>query len=130
MTTVRKIVREEVQTGLIWFTLGAIGWTAVSTAIESRFFGSGLVEQVAVIAVLSLATGLVITLPLLGVRLATGEELSALRPGGALFRLTTGALLSAFVVLYLVLTWGFSPLILPLYGLVVAAIIWSLGRME
>lgn len=132
MTTLRKIAREEAQTGLIWVALGAIGWTAVSIAIESRFFGSGLVEQVAVVAILSLATGLVITLPLLGVRLTTGEDLSALRPGGPLFRLIAGALLSAFVPLYLVLAWGFSPLVLPLYGIVVAVIVWrtGLGQME
>ena len=120
-------MREEAQTGLIWATLGAIGWTAISVAIDSRFFGSGLVERVAVVAILSLATGLVITLPILGVRLVTGKDLSALRSGGPLFALTVGALLSAFVPLYLVLAWGLPPLILPLYGVVVAVIVWRAG---
>ena len=127
MTTLRKIVYEEAQAGLIWVALGAIGWTAISVAIKSKVFGSGLVERVAVVALLSLATGLVITLPLVGVRLATGEELSGLRPGGPLFRLTVGALLSAFLPLYLVLVWGVPLLFLPLYGVVVGVILWRVG---
>lgn len=127
MTTLRESVREEARTGLVWVALGAIGWTATSVAIDSRVFGSGLVERAAVVASLSLATGLVFALPLLGVRLVTGEDLSALRPGGPLFGLTAGALLSAFALLYFVLAWGLPPLVLPLYGVVVAVVVWRAG---
>lgn len=127
MMALRESVREEAQTGLIWVALGVIGWTAISVAIDSRFFGSGLVEQIAVVAVLSLVTGFVFTLPLLGVRLVTGEDLSALRPGGPIFRLIAGALLSAFVPLYFVLAWGVSPLVLPVFGVVIAVIVWRVG---
>lgn len=128
MATLRKIVHEEAQAGLVWVALGAIGWTAIITATELRFFGSGLVEQGVIIAILSLLTGLPMTLPNIGVRLVTGKDLSTLRPGEPLFRVLAGALLGGFISIYLILAWGFSPLILALYGVVSVPIVWLTGR--
>ena len=114
MTTLWETVCEEAQNSLVWVTIGVVGGTAVSVTIDSRAFGSGPVERIVVVAILSLVTGLVFTLPIFGVRLVTGEELSELRPGGPLFGLIATAVLSGFVLLYLVLESGISPLILPL----------------
>lgn len=131
MTSLRQSAHEEAQTGLIWAALGAIGWTAISVTVDSTLFGIEPVERIAIVAILSLATGLTLSLPLLAVQLITGEEISAHRPGGPLFGLLVGAVLSAFVALYLVLALGLPSLILPLYGVIVAVIVWrvSLGRV-
>ena len=95
--------------------------------VDSTLLGSGPVERVAVVAVLSLATGLVLSFPLLAVQLVTGENFSAHRLGGPLFRLMAGAVLCGFVPLYLVLAWGVPPIVLPLYGVFVAVIVWRVG---
>lgn len=123
MTTLRKIVHEETKTGLIWSAVCAVGWTVASVVIGTSVFGTGLVEQMAIVTVLSLVSGIVISVSFIVVRLVTGADLSELRVGGSMFRPFVGAILSAFLVFYFVLLLELSLLFIPLAGVVVIVII-------
>lgn len=100
--------------GVVWYGASVFGWSLLITS-------SDVLSATPFTAVgLPALTALALTLAMVGVRRATGLDLTVQSEGGQLLVAITGAVVGGFVVLYLVLVVGESPLLVPVYVLATA----------
>ena len=99
---------------VVWFAIGLFGWSLIISSTT-------LIEATALTALgLPLLTWGVLTIVMIGIRVATGLELKAQTEGSQLLWLITGSVLGGFLVLYDVLVNGRNPSIFIWYGAAIA----------
>lgn len=114
-TSTHRVLGEELLRAVAWYFGSLVGWSVLVT--ESNAFDASAVT----VFVLPALTALGVTLAMVGLRSATGLDLKVQTTGGQLLVAVTGSLAGAFLVLYLVLVSGQSPVLVPVYVLGTAA---------
>ena len=120
----QRIFNEELWRSVVWFAIGLFGWSLIISSTT-------LIEATALTALgLPLLTWGVLTIVMIGIRVATGLELKAQTEGSQLLWLITGSVLGGFLVLYDVLVNGRNPSIFIWYGAAIAVgvILWQFNH--
>lgn len=122
----RRIVNEELWRSVVWFAIGLFGWSLIISSTT-------LIEATALTALgLPVLTWAVLTVLMIGIRVATGLELKAQTDSGQLLWLIMGSVLGGFLVLYDVLVNAREPSIFIWYGaaIVVGFLLWQFNHRQ
>lgn len=120
----QRIFNEELWGSVVWFAIGLFGWSLIISSTT-------LVEATALTALgLPLLTWGVLTVVMIGIRVATGLELKAQTESGQFLWLITGSVLGGFLVLYDVLVNAREPSTFIWYGaaIVFGVILWQFNH--
>lgn len=115
-----RVLGEELLRGVVWYAGSLIGWAFILT--ESSLLAATPVTALGLPAL----TALGLSLGMVATRQLTGLDLKVQSEGGQLLVAITGAIVGGFVVLYVVLVDGRSPLlaIVYLFATVGGFLIW------
>jgi len=115
-----RVLGAELMRGVVWYGGSIFGWSVV--------LSSSTVLSATPVTVLGLpaVTALCLVLSMVGVRRATGLDLTVQTEGGQLLVFVTGAIAGGFLVLYAVFVDGQSTVLVPAYllALVVGILLW------
>jgi hypothetical protein len=119
-----RILGEELMRGVVWYGGSLLGWAFILT--ESTTIPTTSATTMGLPPVTALALSLI----MVGIRRTTGLDLKVQTEGGQLLVLVTGGFVGGFIVLYLVLVGGRSPLLAAVYVLATGAglFIWRRNR--
>lgn len=109
-----RVLGEELMRGVVWYGGSLLGWAFIIT--ESQILPATPTTAIGLPAFSALG----LSLAMVGIRLATGLDLKVQTEGGQLLVAITGAIVGGFVVLYVVLVNGRSPLLVAAYLLATA----------
>jgi hypothetical protein len=119
-TTTYRVWGEELMRAIVWHFGSLVGWGVIAT--ESTLLS---VTPFTVFG-LPVLTALGIVLTFVGIRRETGLELKAETESGQLLVSILGTIAGGFLVLFLVLAGGYSPVLLPVYvlGTALGVLLW------
>lgn len=116
----RQIVSEELWRSVVWIAVGLVGWSLIISATDR--IDAGAFTAIG----LPLATWAVLTLSMIGIRLATGMELKVETESGRYLMWFLGLVVGAFVVLWLipVRSQPWTLFVVYVVGTVVGTLVW------
>ncbi|ELZ27704.1 hypothetical protein C475_07280 [Halosimplex carlsbadense 2-9-1] len=121
----KQIVGEELWRSVVWSAIGLLGWSLIISSTD-RLDASAIT-----VLGLPVATWSVLTLSMIGIRLATGMELKVETESGRYLMWFVGLVVGAFVVLWLILVQSQPWTLIAVYaaGSVLGTLVWR-GYIE